>query len=144
MKRPFKCLLTVHELHKFLSPLELPQRCLSVQSLREKGKYLFVDRLIRVRCLDVGCVEINCRSRSLNVFKNSLKFVKCSTDKLSKKKIQLKMNQTEMSLGWQGSKTIFKLELAKKLSALTSLHYLHYTAISVSRALTRAGKLSYT
>ncbi len=62
MKRPFKCLLTVHELHKFLSPLELPQRCLSVQSLkkpREKGKYLFVDRLIRVRCLEVGCVEIN-------------------------------------------------------------------------------------
>ncbi len=35
-----------------------------------------------------------------------------------------------MSLDWQCSNTIFKLESAEKLSALTSLHY---TAISVSR-----------
>ncbi len=35
-----------------------------------------------------------------------------------------------MSLDWQCSNTIFKLESAEKLSALTSLHH---TAISVSR-----------
>lgn len=31
------------------------------------------------------------------------------------KKDQTEMNQTEMSLGWQGSNTIFKLELMEKL-----------------------------